>query len=121
VNQLATKLKAFLNGWESFTVHQRPKTFFKYLTYYPINWSVLFGFSFFIWMMIRSAGKYEAPIFYFMAFIPFSVMVYHFIDEYYAFQWYTTGSRKVSAQKLINILWVVVLTNLATIITLMFV
>ncbi len=118
--QLLAKLKAFLNGYESFSVHQRPKTFLKYLSYYPLNWLVLFGFSFFIFMMLMSAKKYEAPIFYFMAFIPLSVMVYHFVDEYYAFKWYTTGSRKVSAQVLINILWIVVLTNIATLIALMF-
>ena len=97
------KIKSFLKGWESHSTHQRPKTFWKYFIYYPLNWMWTLGSILFFILMLKGAVKYESPMIYYLSSIPIIMMAYNFTDEYYAFQWYRTGDRKITAKTLINI------------------
>lgn len=93
-------IKKFFGGWQSYSEHERPKTFLKYFVYYPLNWSWTFGSLLFIWIFINGYIKYESQLCLTATLFPLIMLVYNFVDEYYAFQWYVTGARKISAQTL---------------------
>lgn len=90
----------FLNGWKKDGEHERPKTFLKYFLYYPINW-LLMGIGFvFIGLFIEGGIRYESELLWTATLFPLIVLAYHIVDEYYAFKWYSTGARKISAKTL---------------------
>ena len=96
-------IKRFLSGWETHGSHERPKAFWKYIIYYPLNWMCAFGCILFIGLFIYGGIKYESPLAWTCALFPLIILVYNFVDEYYSFQWYSTGVRKVNARTLQNI------------------
>lgn len=81
-------IRKYWKGWESFSVHQRPRTFWKYFTYYPLNWTWTLGSILFIYLFIEGGVRYESPLLWTASLIPFIMLVYNFVDEYYAFQYY---------------------------------
>ena len=101
---LFDKIKHFLKyGWSKDGVHERPKTFWKYFLRYPLNWMWTLGSILFIGIFIEGAIRYESPLLWTATLFPFIMLIYNFVDECYAFQWYITGARKVSARTLQNI------------------
>ena len=56
-----------------------------------------------------------------LAFIPFTLLVYTFVDEYQAYIWSKTGARKLSAKLLINIVSGLVTLDLIIVILLLFI
>ena len=100
MKELIDKIRYFLKGYEKVGEHQRPKTLWKYLIYYPLNWICLISCSFFIVLFIKGGIKYESPLIWTSALFPVIILIYNFADEYYAFQWYRTGRRKISAKNL---------------------
>lgn len=93
-------IKHFLQGFRKDGEHERPKTFWRYFIYYPINFTWTLGSILFIGIALYLKQKYEAPIFYFISLIPFLLLVYNLLDEYEAFQWYMTGSRSITAKRM---------------------
>jgi len=82
-------IKRFLTeGWRKDGVHDRPKTFFKYFIYYPINWGWTLGSLLFIVIFIEGAIRYESPLLWVVISFPLIMLIYNFVDEYYAFQYY---------------------------------
>lgn len=79
-------LKHFIEGWEKDSKIEKPKTFLKYFIHYPINWIWTLGSILFIGLFLTGEHKYEAPIFYFLALIPFLMLAYNVITEYNAFK-----------------------------------
>ena len=79
-------LHTFLTGWRRDFMVVRPKTFWKYLLRYPHNYTWTFGSILFIILLIRGAIRYEAPVFWWWALIPFILMIYNFVSEYFAFK-----------------------------------
>lgn len=73
--------------------------------WFTLNYTWLFGSLLFIGLFLRGALKYNAPIFYFLALIPFMMMIYNFIDEYQSFKLLKTGSRSITAQRLMYIFY----------------
>ncbi len=102
MSKFSEAIQRFLNGWESSSVHERPKTFFKYLIYFPLNWFVALGLPIFLFLLVRKCIITHSIALGLMSLVPLIVIVYHFTDEYFAFQWYVTGKRKISAQQLIT-------------------
>lgn len=105
MNPLVKIIRFFVEGYEKFSVRERPKTFFKYFIYYPLNWSWTLGSLLFIGLLIKGAIKYEAPIFYYLTSIPSLMIAYNIIDEYNAFKFYATGERSVKAKILMYVFY----------------
>lgn len=103
MQDMIEKIKKILVRCEKVGERERPKTFWRYFVYYPLNWSWTFGSILFIGLFIEGSVKYESPLCLTASLFPSIMLVYNFVDEYYAFQWYVTGSRKVSAQTLQSI------------------
>lgn len=97
------KINAFLKGYQKDGFRERPTTFWRYFIFYPINWLCVIAYSGFIGLFVQGGVKYESPLLWTATLFPIIVLAYHIIDEYYAFQWYATGFRKVSAKTLQNI------------------
>lgn len=97
------KIKKILAGWQKVEERDRPKTFWKYFIYYPLNWSWTLGSILFIGVFIEGGIKYESPLCLTAFLFPLIMLIYNLVDEYYAFQWYITRLRKVSAFTLQNI------------------
>jgi len=98
-------LKHFLKGWKKDSVRELPETFWQYFIYYPINWSWTLGSLLFIGLFLYGEHKYQAPIFYFMALIPFLMLVYNLIDEYNAYLYKKNGVRNIGAKRLMYIFY----------------
>lgn len=90
----------FLNGWKKDGERERPKTFLKYFLYYPINWLCLVAYSGFTALFVHGGMKYGSELLWTAALFPLIVLAYHVADEWFAFQWYTTGARKISSKTL---------------------
>jgi hypothetical protein len=54
--------------------------------WFTLNHLWLFGSLLFIGLCLHGVYKYQAPIFYMWAFIPFVMMIYNFVDEYHCFK-----------------------------------
>ena len=103
MNYFKNKINKFFKGWKSYSEYEIPKTFFKYIIRYPLNWLCFFGCILFIGLFIQGGVKYESPLIGTSALFPLLILIYNFVDEYYAFQWYITGARKIRAKVLLNI------------------
>lgn len=103
MKELLDKLRIFFKGWEKHGEHERPNTFLKYFMYYPLNWMCTLCCILFVVLFIKGAIKYESPLLWTATLFPLIIMVYNSVDEYYAFKWYSTQERKISAKTLQNI------------------
>lgn len=103
MKEFIDKIRNFLKGYEKHGEHQRPKTFWKYIIYYPLNWMCLFGCGLFIVLFIKGGIKYESPLVWTSTLFPLIILLYNFVDEYYTFKWYITGTRKITAKTLQDI------------------
>ena len=101
--KLIDKIKVFLKGWEKQGSHPPLNNFWKYFIFFPLNWCWTLGSVLFIGLFIKGAIEYQSPLLWVATLFPLIMLVYNFIDEYYAFQWYKTGTRKISAKLLITI------------------
>ena len=86
MKKLNSILNAIFTGWSRDFIVKRPKTFWRYLLRYPHNYTWTFGSILFIVLLVGGAIKYEAPVFWWWAMIPFILMVYNFVSEYFAFK-----------------------------------
>lgn len=93
-------MENFLKGWKNDGQHERPKTFWKYFSFYPINWLCVIAYGLFIGLFVQGGVRYESPLLWTATLFPIIMLVYHVADEWYAFQWYTTGARKISTKTL---------------------
>lgn len=92
-----------MKGWEKHGHHERPNTFWKYFVLYPLNWTWTLGSLLFMAIFIEGANKYKSPALWTMTLFPLTMLLYNFVDEYYAFKWYITGHRNISARSLQSI------------------
>lgn len=79
------------------------KNFWQYFLHFPINYTTSLACLFFFGLFLYGEYHYRAPIFYFLSLFPLMIIAYNTTEEYYAFKWFLTGERKVSAKTLINI------------------
>ena len=105
MKKLLEYLNKFLAGWSKESVIERPKTFWKYFLYYPLNWSWTLGSILFIVLFLHGWKKYNAPIFNVLALIPLLMMIYNLFDEYNAFLYRKNGVLNVSATRLMYIFY----------------
>ncbi len=105
MKELLAKIKKFFKGSESFSVIERPKTFWKYYIRYTLNWGWIIGSLFFVVMFSYSAWNKQAPVYLFLLCIPVLMIIYNILDEYNAFQWYITKKRSVTAKRLMYIFY----------------
>lgn len=96
-------MENFWRGWKKDGEHERPKTFLKYFLYYPINLICVVAYSGFIALFVEGGIRYESELIWTATLFPLIVLAYHVADEWFAFQWYTTGVRKVSSVTLQSI------------------
>lgn len=71
--------------------------------WFTLNYLWTFGSLFFIGIFIKGAIKYESPLIWTATLFPIIMLAYNIADEYYAFQFQKTGTRKVTAKILMNI------------------
>ena len=89
MKKLLNKIKRFLKeGWHKFEIVNKPKTFFEYFIHFPLNWMWTLGSSGAILMFLEASKRYEAEIFLWLSAIPSILLIYNFVDEYFAFQYF---------------------------------
>jgi len=89
LKNLFASFKKFLKeGWYKFEVVNKPKTFFKYFTHFPLNWGWTLGSVLFIGIFIEGGNRYNSPLLFVCTLFPLIMMIYNLVDEYYAFQYF---------------------------------
>jgi len=88
-------------SYASFTISEQPKTFWQYFRRKAFNWAWTLGSLLAIGGFTEGWLNYDrAEIFLWMSLIPIILLIYNTVDEYYAFKWFSTGTRKLSADLL---------------------
>lgn len=100
LKEVLNKIKKFFKGYSKSTTYTKPKNFLEYFVKFPVNWLWTIGSIAMFIRIIISANQYKSPALFYLSSIPLIMLVYDVIDEYFAYQYFKTNKRGISAKNL---------------------